>query len=402
MVCAMALQRPVDLDDCLALDAGDPLATVRDRFCLPDGITYLDGNSLGALSHPARRRLLDVADDGWGRRLIEGWSEGGWLEAPARVGDRIGALVGAAPGQVVVSDSTTLNVFKLASAAFLLRPQRGAVVIPGDDFPTDRYVLAGLGAREVRTPERGALAAAVDGDVAVVVLSHVDYRTAELADMAAVTSLAHDAGALVLWDLCHSAGALPVALDACEVDLAVGCTYKFLNGGPGAPAFLYAARRHHDRLRSPIQGWFGHGDQFGFGERYEPAPGVARFLTGTTGMLGLAALDGALEVWHGVDMAAVRAKSMALGDVLIGLVDDRCARLGITVASPRDAARRGSHVALRHPRAGVLADRLAAGGVVTDFRPPDVIRCGLTPLYTRFVDLWRAVEVLRDELGGGR
>jgi kynureninase len=402
MVRAVALRRPVDFDDCAALDARDPLATLRDGFCLPEGVTYLDGNSLGALTHSARRRLLDVADGGWGRRLIGGWSEGDWLEAPARVGDRIGALVGAAPGQVVVSDSTTLNLFKLASAALVLRPQRGAVVIPRDDFPTDRYVLAGLGARELRTPERGGLAGAIDGEVALVVLSHVDYRTAELADMAAVTQLAHDAGALVLWDLCHSAGALPVALDACDVDLAVGCTYKFLNGGPGAPAFLYAARRLHDRLRSPIQGWFGHGDQFGFGDRYEPAPGVARFLTGTTGMLGVAALEGALDVWDGVDLAAVRAKSMALGDVLIDLLDGRCAGLGVTVASPRDAARRGSHVALRHPRAGVLADRLAARGVVTDFRPPDLIRCGLTPLYTRFVDLWRAVEVLREELGGGR
>jgi kynureninase len=394
--------RPLDRDDCASLDAQDPLAPVRERFRLPDGVTYLDGNSLGALSGSARRRLLEITDEGWGERLIAGWFEGGWLQAPTRVGDRIGPMVGAAPGQVLVSDTTTSNLFKLASAALALHPDRSAVVVPQDDFPTDRYVVAGLGAREVRMPEPDRVSEAIDGDVALVLLSHVDYRTGRLADMAALTALAHNAGALILWDLCHSVGALPVALDACDVDLAVGCTYKFLNGGPGAPAFLYVAERLQSRLRSPIQGWFGHGDQFGFGERYQPAPGVARFLSGTTGMLGVAALEGALDAWDGVDMAAVREKSMALGDVLIRLVDERCAGLDLSVASPRDARQRGSHVALRHPLAGELVERLAVRGVVTDFRPPDLIRCGLTPLYTRFVDVWHAVDVLRGELDSDR
>jgi kynureninase len=388
----------MDLEQCRSLDAADPLAPVRARFALPDSVVYMDGNSLGALSHSAARRLRDVTERVWGEKLIAGWFEHGWLEAPARVGDRIGGLVGAAPGQVIVSDTTTVNLFKLAGAALRLRPDRGAVVVPRDDFPTDRYVVGGLGAGEVRMVEPDRVADAIDGDVALVLLSQVGYRLGDLQDMAALTEAAHRAGALILWDLCHSAGALPVELDRCDADLAVGCTYKFLNGGPGSPAFLYVARRLQDAATSPIQGWFGHGDQFQFGPGYEPAAGPERFLTGTTGILGLTALEGALEVWDGVDMAQVRAKSLALGEVLIALVDERCAGLGGSIASPRDGARRGSQVSVRHPEAERLTRALAARGVITDFRPPDVIRFGITPLYTRFADVWRAVDALRTEL----
>lgn len=391
----------IDLDHCGSLDAHDPLAGVRNRFRIPPGLVYLDGNSLGALSESARRRLVEVAERGWGERLIAGWFEGGWLEAPARVGDGIGRLVGAAPGQVVVSDTTTVNIFKLAAAALALRPERRVVVVGQDEFPTDRYVLDKLAAstgREVRRVDAERIEDALDGDVALVVHSHVDYRTGRLADMAAVTAAVHQTGAIVLWDLCHSVGALPVGLDACGADLAVGCTYKFLNGGPGSPAFLYVAQPLHQRLHSPIQGWFGHGAQFEFGKEYQPSAGVERFLTGTTGILGLAALEGALEVWEDVDLADVREKSIALGELFICLVDERCRGLGVTVASPRDPERRGSQVSLRHPHADEISRRLVAAGVVVDFRPPDLIRCGLTPLYTRFVDIWRAVETIRCEL----
>ena len=278
-------------------------------------------------------------------------------------------------------------------------------MIQPDDFPTDRYVASGLTSHnlgvEIRQADPDRLPEALDEQVALVLLSHVGYRTGRLLDMRELTRTAHEAGALVLWDLCHSAGALPVELDACDVDLAAGCTYKFLNGGPGAPAFLYVADRLAGRLANPIPGWFGHADTFAFAERYAPAGGARRFLTGTPGILGLAALEGALEVWDGVELAQVREKSTRMGDLLIELLDGACAGHGVTVVSPRDAARRGSQVSISVARAGEVTERLAERGVVTDYRPPDVVRFGLTPLYTRYVDLAAAVDALRavlDEL----
>jgi kynureninase len=392
----------IDRHYCERLDAEDPLARLRDQFELPDGLLYFDGNSLGPLTRGARQRVERVVRDEWGKRLIAGW-ESGWLEAPVRVGDTLASLIGAGPGEVIVSDSTTVNLYKLALAALELRPSRRTVVTQDGNFPTDLYVtdgIAGLTREGVRVrrlpPER--VTGALDGDVALVLLSHVDYRTGRMYDMAQVTSSAHACGALVLWDLCHSAGAVPIDLAGCGADLAAGCTYKFLNGGPGAPAFLYVARSLQASLSSPIPGWLGHADPFAFADRYEPAPGVRRFLAGTPGILAMAALEGALGIWEGVDLATVREKSVRLGQLLIGLADERCAGFGVEVASPRDPAQRGSQVSLRHPMAGRLSETLAGRGVVTDFRPPDLVRFGLTPLYTRFVDLWDAMEMLRSAL----
>lgn len=384
------------------LDAADPLRHVRDRFRLPDGAVYLDGNSLGPPPDTAQAHLEKAVTE-WRERLIAGWFEAGWVEAPMRVGDRLAHLVGASPGEVLVSDSTTVDLYKLTVAALDAQPGRRAIVIQPDDFPTDRYVAAGLTSRttpdvEVRQMDPDRVSEALDEQVALVLLSHVGYRTGRLLDMRELTRAAHEAGALVLWDLCHSAGALPVDLGACDVDLAAGCTYKFLNGGPGAPAFLYVARRIAGRLRNPIPGWFGHADTFAFAERYAPAAGVRRFLTGTPGILGLAALEGALEVWDGVDLRQVREKSSRMGDLLIELIDDACAGRGVTVVSPREAVARGSQVSISVARAGEVTDRLAERGVVADYRPPDVVRFGLTPLYTRYVDLAAAVEALRTVL----
>lgn len=394
----------LDRQGCLQLDAADPLRHVRARFALPEGLIYLDGNSLGPLSHAAADRVERLMREEWGTRLIAGWTEAGWLEAPLRVGARIAPLIGAGPDEVIVCDSVTVDLYKLVGAGLRLRPDRRTIVVDPDEFPTDRFVVDGLAelgsGLELRHAGPDGLGDALDEEVALVLLSHVGYRSGRLLDLAAVTAAAHRSGALVLWDLCHSAGAVPVDLDGAGADLAVGCSYKFLNGGPGAPAFCYVARRLQDRVTSPIQGWFGHAEPFRFGPTYEPAPGMRRLLAGTTGMLGMAALEGALEVWDEAGIDRVRAKSVAMGDLLIRLVDGRCAGLGAEVASPRDAGRRGSQVSVRHPGAREIRDLLAARGVVTDFRPPDLVRFGLTPLYTRFADVWDAVDVLRDVLAG--
>jgi kynureninase len=389
----------LDRDACRALDEGDRLAHLREAFELPDGIVYLDGNSLGPLSRTARARLERATTGEWGSGLISSWTEAGWMKRPQRVGDRLARLVGAEPGEVIVSDTTSLNLYKLLLAGLQARPGRSVVLTEEGTFPTDLYVSEAL-APEVRRVTRDRLVESLDESVAVLLLTHVDYRTGRMHDMAALTEAAHAVGALTLWDLCHSVGAVPVDLRGCGADMAVGCTYKFLNGGPGSPAFLHVAARLQASLRSPVRGWFGHADPLSFSDTYEPAPGVARFLTGTTGILGLAALDGALDVWDGLDMAAVREKSVAMADLLIRLVDERCP--GVEVASPRAAAERGSQVSLRHPDARNLIDAMARRGVIGDFRPPDLIRLGITPLHTRFVDLWDAIAVLADLLSPGR
>jgi kynureninase len=340
------------------LDRADPLAGFRDRFELGDGDRiYLDGNSLGRLSRDARAALAAIVDD-WGTRLVTGWDD--WVDLAGRTGDALGAAaLGAARGQSLACDSTTVNLYKLAGAAVAGR--EGAIVVPADDFPTDRYVLAGLAAahgRELRLlagdpvapPDVDAVAAGAEG-AAIVVLSHVNYRSGALADMAAITAAVHAAGALVLWDLCHSAGAVDVALDAAGADLAVGCTYKYLNGGPGAPAFLYVAARHQEALRSPIQGWFSQTDQFAMGPRYAPVAGVGRFLAGTPPVMGLAAVMAAAEMLAEAGIEAVRRKAAALTTLAVELHDERLARLGFSLGTPRDAAERGAHVSLRHPDA---------------------------------------------------
>jgi kynureninase len=392
----------MDREHCIAMDVADPLRHLRERFELPEGMVYLDGNSLGPLSVGARRRVQALLDREWGARLVAGWEECGWFEAASRVGERIAHLVGAGPGQVVAADTTSVNLFKLATAGLRLSG-RQLVLTEEGNFPTDLYVLdavaraAGDGYAARRVPPGRALEA-LDGQVGLLALSHVDYRTGSMHDMAGVTAAAHDAGALVLWDLCHSVGAVPIDLDGCGADLAVGCTYKYLNGGPGSPAFLYAARRLQPHLESPIPGWFSHADPLSFASAYAPAADARRLLTGTSAIVGLAALEGALEMWDEVSIEQVREKSLALSRLMIQLVDERCSGSGLEVATPREDGRRGSQVSLRHPRAGQLVAALAERGVVADFRPPDLVRCGLAAPYVGYTDVWEAVEALHAAL----
>jgi kynureninase len=390
-------------DDLASMDEADPLAPVRDRFSLPRGVVYLDGNSLGALPAATPAHLARVVQEAWGRDLIRSWNAHGWIDAPTRIGDAIAPLIGARPGEVVVADSTSVNLFKLAAGALALRPDRHVILTEPGNFPTDLYVLQSVealrpGRVSLRVVPRAEIAAALDEDVALVVLTHVHYKTAERWPMTAITRLAQAKGALMLWDLSHSAGALAVDLDGANADLAVGCGYKYFNGGPGAPSFVFVAERHQDALNSPIWGWLGHAAPFDFVDGHAPAAGVRRQLVGTPSVLALAALEAGLDTFAGVDMAAVEAKSRAMGEVLIELVEARCAGLGLTLASPRDGALRGSHVAFSHPCGYAIMQALIARGVIGDFRAPDILRFGLTPLYLRFVDLWDAVQHLRDVL----
>ncbi len=395
--------------DAESLDRADPLAALRDRFVLPAGVVYLDGNSLGPLPKAAAERVRRVVEEEWGEDLVRSWNLHGWIDLPRRAGDKIAPLVGAEPGEVVVTDSTSVDLFKLAAAALELRPGRRTIVSERANFPTDLYVLDGLArllgrGHELRAldrdPIREELLGAVGDDVALVVLTQVDYRSGALWDLAATTHAIHERGALVLWDLCHSAGALPIDLSGAGADLAVGCGYKYLNGGPGAPAFLYAARRHQEALRTPIQGWLGHASPFAFEPGYRPAPGIGRFLGGTPPVLALAALDAALDLFAGVDLAQVRAKSVALGELFLERVETRCAGLGLELACPRDGSARGSQVSLRHPEGYAVVQALIARGVIGDFRVPDVMRFGLAPLYLRYADVWDAVEHLAEVLEG--
>ena len=385
------------------LDAQDVLAPLRDRFVLPSGdetdLIYLDGNSLGMLPRASIGRLHDLVAQEWGGGLVRSWPS--WIDLPMQVGDRLGtALLGAAPGQVVVADSTSVNLFKLGWAAADARPGRSRIVTDAANFPTDRYVLEGIAYTRGLTldliDDVDAAASAIDHQTALVSLSHVDYRSAAIADVAGLTAAAHDTGALVLWDLAHSAGAVPIELDAWNVDLAVGCTYKYLNAGPGAPAFLYVRAELQDQLRQPIWGWFGQRDQFTMGAGYDPLPGVERFQVGTPSIPGTVLVDEGVALLAEAGIDRIRAKSVALTSLLVDLVDAWLAPLGFTVASPRDPARRGSHVSIAHPDGYRICRALIEQGhVVPDFRAPDRIRCGLSPLTTRFVDVWDAMDRLR-------
>ncbi|HEX6348516.1 MAG TPA: aminotransferase class V-fold PLP-dependent enzyme [Candidatus Dormibacteraeota bacterium] len=379
---------------CVDADAADPLGRVRERFHLDGAPIYMDGNSLGPPATGVQAALYRVAQDEWRGGLIGSWNQAGWLDLPLRLGDRIGMLVGAAPGQVAVTDSTSVNLFKLLAAALLHGREAGRrrIVTARDNFPTDLYVAGGVAALG-----SGEVGYELDAETAVLTLSHVDYRSGRMQDMPGLTAAAHAAGALACWDLSHSAGAVPVELDSWDVDLAVGCTYKFLNCGPGAPAFLYVARRWQDRLANAVRGWFGHADPFAFSPDFEPAPGIARFLAGTPGVVGMAPVAAALEAWDGVLMNDVRNKSVAIADVLMARIDG----MGLEVASPRAAAERGSQVSVRHADGYGLSRALGERGVVTDFRPPDIVRFGITPLYLRYVDAWDAMDALEEVLAAG-
>jgi kynureninase len=384
------------------LDAEDPLAARRKDFLLPDGIVYLDGNSLGALPDGVPDRVATVVRRQWGEHLIRAWNDDDWWTAPLRLGDRIGRLIGAGPGQTVVGESTSVQIFNALVAATRLRPGRPVLVTDPEHFPTDRYLAAsvarllGLELREVPVPRLAAVLDECGQRVGVVAYPVVDYRTGELWDVPAVTAAAHGAGALVLWDLCHAAGAVPLRLDADGVDLAVGCTYKYLSGGPGSPAFGYVAARHHEHLDPPLTGWTGHARPFAMAPDYEPAPGIGRARIGTPSVLALAALDAALDAFDGVDLSRVRAKSLSLGEFLLSCVDSLLAGLGFAVVSPREPARRGSQVTLRHPDAYPMMAALVERGVIGDVRPPDLLRFGFNALYVSHTDIWTAVRVLRE------
>jgi kynureninase len=390
-----------------ALDAADPIAALRAAFHVPEGVIYLDGNSLGVTQPAVARRIADVIVREWGQDLIQSWGKAGWFEAPLRVGDRIAPLIGARHGDVAVGDSTSVNIFKGLAAALHLRPDRHVILAEGRNFPTDAYMAQGLAAMVDRVAVRYAephepIETHLGPDVAVLLLSHVDYRSAEVRDMAAVTAAAHAAGALVLWDLSHSTGAVAVDLTAADADMAVGCTYKYLNGGPGAPAFMWVHPRHLDRLRQPLCGWMGHAAPFDFTRQYEPAAGARRLLAGTPQVLSLAALDEALKIWERVDRAALFAKSRAMTSFFIETVETLCAGHDLVLTVPRDAARRGSHVGFDHPHGFAVMQALIARGVVGDFRAPAMMRFGFAPLYLSFAQVLRAAEILADVLATRR
>lgn len=385
------------------LDATDPLAGFRDRFALPEGITYLDGNSLGALPRSTAPRVREVIEAEWGTGLIRSWNAADWIRAPQRVGAKIARLIGADPHEVIVTDSTSVNLHKLIVAVLTARGDRRTVLSEPGNFPTDLYMvetaLATLGGgRRLVLTARDALIDQISTDTALVVLTHVHYKTAELYDMAALTAAAHAKGALVLWDLSHSVGAVPVALGACRADLAVGCGYKFLNGGPGAPAFLYVAARHQEALVSPLGGWMGHARPFAFEDRYEPSPGISRFLCGTPPIVAMAALECGVDLHLETDMQAVAAKSQALAELFMHRMQMQCAAYGMTLVGPAPGMPRGSHVSFRHPEGYAIMQALIARGVIGDFRAPDILRFGLTPLYLRYADIAHAVDVLEDIL----
>ena len=384
----------MDLDRLRALDAADPLARFRDAFALPEGVIYMAGNSLGPPPRAAAVRLGEVVSAEWGAELVAAWTRRAWIDAPARVGAKIAPLIGARANEVIVADSTSVNLFKLLAAALAARPERRTVLTVQDDFPTDLYVAGGamglLADRTMVRAPRTGLAAAMGEDVAVVVLSHAHYRSGEVHDMAAVNAAARRAGAWTLWDLSHSTGVIEVDLDGSGADLAVGCGYKYLNGGPGAPAYLYVAERLQPLLQNPVSGWMGHAAPFDFAGDYRPAEGVRRFLAGTPPMLSLLALETALDAAAGAEPAALAAKARRLGDVFLELMAERCPALARACPGPGEV--RGGHLAFRHPQAQTISDRLAVKGLVGDVRPPDLLRFGLSPLYLRYEDVGLAVQ----------
>ncbi|MCL9653095.1 kynureninase [Pseudomonas protegens] len=398
----------IDKNHCLRLDEQDPLAPLRQQFALPEGVIYLDGNSLGARPVAALERARQVIEQEWGDGLIRSWNSAGWRDLSQRLGDRLAPLIGAGSGEVVITDTTSINLFKVLSAALQVQaeraPERRVIVSESSNFPTDLYIAEGLtrmleqgySLRLVDSPEQ--LPAAIDQDVAVVMLTHVNYKTGYMHDMQAVTGLIHEAGALSLWDLAHSAGAVPVELNRSGADYAIGCTYKYLNGGPGSQAFAWVAPALCNLVTQPLSGWFGHARQFDMATQYEPASGIARYLCGTQPITSLAMVECGLEVFEKTDMQSLRRKSLALTDLFIELVEQRCAGHDLKLVTPRDHAKRGSHVSFEHPEGYAVIQALIARGVIGDYREPRIMRFGFTPLYTRFSEVWDAVQILGEIL----
>jgi kynureninase len=390
----------VTRDEARALDASDPLAFARERFRLPDGLIYLDGNSLGALPKAAPAALARTAEGQWGEDLIASWNKHGWIDWPTRIATKLAAIVGAKPNELLIADSTSVSLFKLLAAAARARRSRETILSQNRNFPTDLYVAQGLAdmlGLRLKAVEPEEVVGAIDSDTAVVTLTHVDYRSASFHDMRAVNDAARAAGALVVWDLSHSAGAIELDLNGSGAELAIGCGYKYLNGGPGAPAFIYVAERRQDELRSPLQGWMGHAEPFAFVDDYQPAEGILKFLTGTPSILALAALEAGIDTFDGISMRDLAAKSRTMSQLFIDEVEARCgseARL----ASPRDPAQRGSHVVFAHPQGYAVMQALIVRGVIGDFRAPELMRFGFCPLYNRFDEIVRAAEILSDIL----
>ncbi len=387
------------LERARALDAADPLAKYRERFTIPEGVIYLDGNSLGALPKGTPVRLAEVVLEEWGEGLIRSWNSADWIGLAQRVGAKIAPLIGAAPHEVIAADSTSVNLFKLIAAALAMRPGRRVILSEPGNFPTDLYMIAGLEAQGLakrRLAPRDRLAEALDQDVALLMLTHVHYKTGALHDMAALTRAAHAAGALVLWDLSHSVGALPVDLTGCKADLGVGCGYKYLNGGPGAPAFAFVAERHHEDLRQPLTGWMGHAAPFAFPDDYSPGEGMNRVLCGTPPILGLAALEVGVDIIAEIGVERLYAKSQQLSEFFRLCLSEL--RVELALASPTDPAQRGSQLSFHHPEAYALSQALIARGVIGDFRDPDILRLGFAPAYLRFEDMAQAARHLTEVL----
>lgn len=393
---------------CQALDDQDRLAPLRHQFALPQGVIYLDGNSLGARPVAALARAQQVIAEEWGNGLIRSWNSAGWADLSQRLGNRLAPLIGAGEGEVVITDTTSINLFKVLSAALSVQrqraPQRKVIVSEASNFPTDLYIAEGLAEllqqgyslRLVNSPDE--LPQAIDPDVAMVMLTHVNYKTGYMYDMHALTALSHECGALSLWDLAHSAGAVPIDLHRAGADYAIGCTYKYLNGGPGSQAFVWVNPALVDVVRQPLSGWFGHTRQFAMETRYAPSAGIARYLCGTQPITSLAMVECGLEIFEQTDMASLRGKSLALTDLFIALVEARCAAHGLVLITPREHARRGSHVSFEHPEGYAVIQALIARGVIGDYREPRIMRFGFTPLYTCFTEVWDAVEILGEIL----
>ncbi|WP_205623246.1 kynureninase [Rheinheimera baltica] len=401
------MNTPLGITQLEQFDAQDSLAAKRDAFVLPPNTIYLDGNSLGAMPKVAATRAQDVLATQWSQDLIKSWNSHSWIDLPGTVGEKIARLIGAAPGQVISCDSTSVNLFKVLSSAMLLQQGRKIVVSQAGNFPTDLYMVEGLSSLlgqqncQLQLVDNNELESALTEHVAVLMLTQVDFRSGRLLDMQRLTQLAHEKGILVIWDLAHSAGALPIELDACNVDFAVGCGYKYLNGGPGAPAFLYVAKRHQADVVQPLSGWMGHKTPFSFDNKYDKAPGIEQYLTGTPAILSMSVLDAALDVFSDVDMSTLRQKSLALSDSFHKLVKQHDALAELTLLTPLSAAERGSQLAYQHPKAYALCQALIKRGVIADFRAPDILRLGFTPLYLRFRDIWHAVEILADIVQSG-
>lgn len=382
-----------------AMDAADALAAFVTEFALPEGVVYLNGNSLGPAPKAALARVAQSAREEWAGGLITSWNKAGWFALPYRLGDRVARLIGASPGEVVLTDGTSLNLFRVVSAALALRPDRRVIVMEGSNFPTNNYMVQGLieslgKGHQIRFAEKDAIDGAIDDDVAAVVLTQAHYKTAHVLDMATITAKAHAHGALAIWDLCHSAGAIPVDLNGCHADFAVGCTYKYLNGGPGGPAYLFVASRHQGAAAQPLTGWWGHGAPFAFDRDYHPAEGIGRMLTGTQPILSMVATEAGLDMIERAGTKAIRAKSLALGKLFQTLMAARLPDAGFVLGSPADPADRGGHVAYDHVAGYPIMKALIARGVIGDFRAPATLRFGFAPLHLRFVDVWDAVDRL--------